>query len=130
MSGAVEQILARSRVTIEVNGVPYVVRRITTPIVLRIQGSRAFGLVRGAMEAAKGGERKPDHDADLALVREYLTECMVSPKAGDVSDVKADTIAFADMDGDEYELFAGLLEASGYRDQIADFPEPSEGVTG
>lgn len=126
MSGAVEQILARSRVTLEVNGVPYVVRRITAPIAIKVQASKAFGLIRGAMEAEKGATRKPDPEADLALAREYLAECMVSPKIGTATDPEHDTIEFADMDGDEFDLFAKLMEVSGYREQIADFPEPSE----
>lgn len=123
---AVEQILAKSRVTLTVDGVPFEVRRITAPVAIKVLGSKAFGLVRGAMTDAK---REATEEEKLKLIHLYLTECMVSPRVGESSDPEADTISLDDLGNMAFDLFNELMAASDWKEQVGDFPAPSEEPT-
>lgn len=125
MSNAVEQILAKSRVTLTVDGVEFVARKITTPIVVKVLGTKALGLVRAAQREGK----EIDEQQNMDVIRAYLTECMVIPRLGAETDPGAGVVAFEDLGDIGPQLFAELLKASGWGQQLADFQKPSEGET-
>jgi len=113
--------------TIEVDGVPFLVRRITTPVAVKVLGSKAMGLVRGAMSK---GKSKATEQENMAVVREYLAECMIEPRLGDETNASNGVISFEDLGDLGPQLFAEIMRESGWMDQVADFPRPSEGETG
>jgi len=120
---AVETILNKNHFSITVDGVEFVVRKITPQMALSVVGVKAVGIVRGA--ASPGG---PDAETSrkfiLEVMPKYLKAAMVNPALGDVTDVVTDTITIDDLGSFAVPLFNEIFEASGYG-HLDDFQESS-----
>ena len=113
--------------TLTVGGVDFLCRKLTAPVAAKVLGSKVLGIVRGAMEK---GSKPANEQENLAVIREYLAACMISPALGDETDPDGDVISFEDLGNLGVELFGEIMKESGWMDQASDFPMPSEGETG
>lgn len=109
----VEKAMEGRHLTVEIRGVPFVVRKYDTLMALKIHGSGVFGLIEGAEAAARGEDGKrvvspKDATAYVDLIKKHLELGMVSPRMGDVTDAAADTICMDDLGDDAFVLMSAI----------------------
>jgi hypothetical protein len=119
--------MERSRFTVEVGGMDFVLRRITTGVALAAFGAKAAGMVA----ASKAGSVDVDPKKAVEVMEAYLRACMISPALGDKTDDESDTITWEDFcaTGLEAELFTKLFVGSGMEKMMRDFRKLQEEVT-
>jgi hypothetical protein len=125
--GAVDKILQQNRLTLTVGGVDFHCRKLTAPVAVKVLGSKALGIVRGAMSK---GDNSASEEQNMAVIREYLAACMVEPALGSETDPEAGIVSFEDLGNLGPELFAEIMRESGWMGQVEDFQRPSEGERG
>lgn len=128
----VQQAMEGRHLTVEVRGVPFVVRRYDTLMALKIHGSGVFGLIEGAEAAARGEDGKrtvspQDATTYLDLIRKHLELGMVSPRLGESTDADADTISMDDLGDDVFTLMSAIR---GSAPDPANFTPPSPATEG
>lgn len=122
------KILEQVHFTETIDGVEFVLRKVSAEMSLTILGIKTLGIVRGAQS-----EKDIDDDTASGIMSEvmpkYLKAAMVSPKLGDVTNVEADTITVEDLGPFASKIFMVLFERSGYAN-LGNFPASSEDTKG
>lgn len=112
----VGEIINRKTFTHEIDGIEFVMWRLSAKMALRVLGSKLFGMVAAARTASdkQGVAEKIDLKKQREIMEKYLRDAMISPACGDVTDADADIITFDDLDraGMTDELFRALMSSA------------------
>lgn len=105
----VGKILAETQFTEEIDGLPFVLRKVTAEIAAQVIGSKVLGLMRGGVSAK---ELPPEET--IRITEGYLERCMISPKFGIKSSVEDDTVCLDDLVGFHEKILIAIFEKSGF----------------
>jgi len=119
---SVSEILKKNQFTVELDGIPFVMRKVQAYMALDALGADAMAML------SDSGEQSPweklNYKKQLAFMKSYLRVAMVSPALRDKTDEKKDTISFDDLGTYSNDLFGSLMEEVNSDAEV--FPESSE----
>jgi hypothetical protein len=119
---SVSEILKKNQFTVELDGIPFVMRKVQAYMALDALGADAMAML------SDSGEQSPweklNYKKQLAFMKSYLRVAMVSPALRDKTDEKNDTISFDDLGTYSNDLFGSLMEEVNSDAEV--FPESSE----
>jgi hypothetical protein len=98
--GAVDQILAKTQRKVVVDGIEFIVRRLSAGVVAEVIGSGVLGMGSADVPRREDGQldlEKIDSVAVMKHAQDFLKVTMVKPRIGDVTDSDHDIISFSDL---------------------------------
>lgn len=108
---AVEKILSLSHFEEVIDGVPFILRKITGNLAVEVIGNKTLGLVRGGQ--VKDGADLPENEV-IVFMEKYLTACMVSPKVAKESNPDTDEISLNDLGEYGPKILQAIFVKSGF----------------
>ena len=124
MPNTVDQILEQNHVSIPLDGMTFVLRKITAQVLFAAVGGKAVSL----LEAIQAAEESEDRDVGefYRVIKQVLEIAMVSPRLAETTDSEADTIGWLDLGDYSGALFNALWQAT-QPEEASNFPESSRG---
>ena len=120
-----EKLMEQNRVEVEINGLPFVLRRVNANVLLAALGSRAFNLIETIQSQAAGDA---DAGEQLEVIKQVLQIAMVAPRLGPEAEPSADVVTWLDVGDYATALFTAAMQEK-EQEEAANFPESSEGLT-
>ena len=105
----VEKIIDETQFVEEIDGLDFVLRKVTAETAATVIGNKVLGMMRGG---ASSGELPKEET--LRITKGYLEVCMVSPKFGEESNAKTDTISFNDLGSFPNKILMAVFRESGF----------------
>ena len=122
MPNTVDQILEQNHVEVELDGMTFVLRKITAQVLFAAVGGKAVSL----LEAIQANDESGNQDVGefYSVIKQVLEIAMVSPRLAETTDSDADTIGWLDLGDYSTSLFNALWQATEPQ-EAANFPESS-----